>query len=49
MIDTVKTAGVGSGGFIVQFIEMVPDMVKVGVGIATIVYLAVKVKKEMGW
>ena len=29
MIDTLKTSCVGGGGFAVQFIEMVPDMVKV--------------------
>ena len=49
MLDTIKTAGVGSGGFIVQFMEMLPDMVKVAVGVATVVYLIVKIKKEMGW
>lgn len=49
MLDTLKTAAVGSGSFIMQFVGMVPDMVKVGVGIATILYLAVKIKKEMGW
>ena len=47
MIDTLKTAGVGGGGFAVQFIEMVPDMVKVLVGIMTAVYLGVKVYKEL--
>ena len=49
MLDTLKTAAVGSGSFIMQFVGMVPDMVKGGVGIATILYLAVKIKKEMGW
>ena len=49
MLDTLKTAAVGSGSFVMQFIGMIPDMVKVGVGIATIVYIVVKTKKEMGW
>ena len=49
MIDTIKTAGIGAGGFITQFVAMLPDMVKVAVGIATTVYLVVKIKKEMGW
>tara|TARA_Y100001963_G_C6660466_1_gene390189 strand:+ start:657 stop:806 length:150 start_codon:yes stop_codon:yes gene_type:complete len=49
MLDTLKTASVGAGGFGVQFMSMLPEMVKVAVGIATVVYLAVKIKKEMGW
>ncbi len=47
MIDTLKTAGVGGGGLCVQFMEMVPDLVKVCVGIMTIVYLGIKVYKEL--
>ena len=47
MLDTLKTAAVGSGSFVMQFIGMIPDIVKAGVGIATIVYLAVKIKKEI--
>jgi len=30
-----------------QFMAMVPDMVKVAVGVATVAYLIVKIKKEM--
>ena len=47
MIDTIKTCGIGSCGFGMQFMAMVPDMVKVAVGIATVAYLIVKIKKEM--
>ena len=47
MIDTLKTTGVGGGGLMVQFIDMVPDMVKVLVGIMTAVYLGVKIYKEL--
>ena len=32
-----------------QFMAMVPEIVKVAVGIATVGYLLVKIKKEMGW
>ena len=32
MIDTIKTAGIGAGGFIAQFMAMLPEMVKVAVG-----------------
>jgi len=48
MIDSIKTASVGVSGFGVQFISMLPEMVRVGVGLATIVYLIVKVYKELG-
>ena len=48
MIDTLKTAGVGVGGFGVQFMSMLPEMVRVGVGLATIVYIVIKVYKELG-
>ena len=47
MIDTLKTVSVGGGGLFVQFLDMVPEMVKVGVGVMTIVYLGVKVYKEL--
>ena len=47
MIDTIKTAGVGAGGFGVQFLVMLPDMVKIAVGIATFAYLVVKIYKEL--
>ena len=48
MIDTLKTAGVGAGGFGIQFVSMLPEMVKVAVGIATVVYIGVKIYKELG-
>ena len=47
MIDTLKTVGVGGGGFFVQFLDVVPEIVKVGVGVMTIIYLGVKVYKEL--
>ena len=47
MIDTLKTASVGAGGFGVQFLAMLPDMVKIAVGIATFAYLIVKIYKEL--
>ena len=47
MVDTLKTASVGAGGFMVQFISMVPEMVKVAVGVATLIYMILKIKKEL--
>ena len=42
MIDTLKTVGVGAGGFGVQFMSMLPEMVKVAVGIVTAAYMVLK-------
>tara|TARA_Y100000593_G_C4093822_1_gene229821 strand:+ start:14 stop:163 length:150 start_codon:yes stop_codon:yes gene_type:complete len=47
MVDSIKTAGVGAGGFGIQFMAMLPEMVKVGVGLATMAYLIIKVYKEI--
>jgi len=42
-IDTLKSVAVGSGGITIQFLDMLPDMVRVGVGIITIVYFGYKI------
>ena len=42
-IDTFKTAIIGSGGISIQFMDFLPEMVKVGVGIVTIVYFSYKI------
>ncbi len=47
MIDTLKTTSIGGGSFLMQFIEMVPEFVKVCVGLVTIVYLGIKIYKEL--
>jgi hypothetical protein len=47
MVDTLRTASVGAGGFGVQFMSMLPEMVRVAVGIATAAYLVVKIYKEL--
>ena len=36
--DTLKSAIIGSGGMSIQFMEIFPEMIRLGVGIATIVY-----------
>ena len=46
MIDTLKTASVGGGGLIVQFLDVVPELVKLGVGVLTMIYLGIKIYKE---
>ena len=47
MVDTLKTMSVGAGGFGVQFMSMLPEMVKVAVGIVTAVYMVLKIYKEL--
>ncbi len=42
-LDTLKSAIVGGGGITVQFMDFLPEIVKVGVGIATIVYFVYKI------
>ena len=47
MVDTLKTVSVGAGGFGVQFMSMLPEMVKMAVGIVTAAYMVVKIYKEL--
>ena len=48
--DTLKSAIIGSGGMSVQFIDMLPEIVRLGVGLITIVYFVYKIaliRKEL--
>jgi hypothetical protein len=47
VVDTLKTTGIGFGGFWVSLMEWLPDLVSLGVGILTIIYLIVKIKNEV--
>ena len=47
MADTLKTTIAGMGGFWVSMMDWLPDLISVGVGIATLVYLILKIKKEL--
>ena len=47
MLDTLKTASIGGASFIVQFLNFIPEFVRVLVGIVTIIYFIVKIKKEL--
>ena len=42
--DTLKSALIGGSGISVQFMDFLPDIVKVGVGIVTIVYFVYKIQ-----
>ena len=47
VIDTLKTSCAGVGGFALTFMEWIPDVVRLGIAIATLAYMIVKIKKEM--
>ena len=42
-VDTLKTVTIGGSGMAVQFMESLPEMVRVAAGIATIVYFMYKI------
>lgn len=42
-LDTLKSVAVGSGGITIQFLDMLPDMVRIGVGFVTIIYFGYKI------
>ena len=49
-IDTLKSAVIGSSGLGIQFMDFLPEIVKLGVGIVTIVYFLYKIallRKEL--
>jgi len=47
VVDTLKVASAGAGGFTVMCLEWLPEIVRVSVGVATLVYLMLKIKKEL--
>ena len=47
MIDTLKTSCAGVGGLALTFMEWLPDLVRLGIGIVTLVYVVVRLRKEM--
>ena len=46
-LETVKTTAAGMGGFYVSMMDWLPDIVSVAVGITTLIYLILKIKKEL--
>ena len=49
-LDTLKSVAVGSGGITFQFLDMISPIVRVGVGIVTIIYFGYKIallRKEL--
>ena len=47
MIDTLKTTGAGLGGFWISLWNWLPEIVSLSVGIATLIYLSIKIVKEL--
>tara|TARA_Y100001973_G_scaffold77864_1_gene114145 strand:- start:1667 stop:1831 length:165 start_codon:yes stop_codon:yes gene_type:complete len=49
-LDTLKSATIGGSSMAIQCIEILPDIVRLGVGIVTIVYFVYKIaliRKEL--
>ena len=47
MEDTLRTTAVGFSGQFISGLHILPDLISVLVGVATLVYLIIKIKKEM--
>ena len=47
MIDTLKTTSAGVGGFWLSMWQALPDIVSLAVGLATLVYMVIKINKEL--
>ena len=47
MIDTLKTEGIGLSWWWLSISGWLPELVSLGVGIATLVYLVIKIRKEL--
>ena len=47
MTDTLRTSATGIGGFWLSMWNWLPDVVSLSVGIATFVYMIVKIRKEL--
>ena len=47
MIDTLKTTGAGIGGWWLSISGWLPELISLSVGIATLLYLIIKIKKEL--
>ena len=47
ILDTLKTGGIGISGWWLSVSGWFPELVSLGVGIATLVYLIIKIRKEL--
>ena len=47
ILETLKTEGIGIGGWWLSISGWLPGLVSLCVGIATLIYLIIKIKKEL--
>ena len=47
MIDTLKTTGAGMGGWWLSISGWLPGLVSLSVGVAALIYLVIKIRKEL--
>ena len=47
ILDTLKTTGAGVSGWWLSISGWLPEVVSLGVGIATLLYLIIKIYKEL--
>ena len=47
MIDTLKTTGAGMSGWWLSISGWFPEVVSLSVGVATLIYLVIKISKEL--
>ena len=47
MIDTLRTEGIGISGWWLSISGWLPEVVSLGVGLATLIYLVIKIRKEL--
>ena len=47
IVDTLKTSGIGMGGWWLSISGWLPEVISLLVGIATLVYLTIKIGKEL--
>ena len=47
IIDTLKTTGAGMGGWWLSVNGWLPDLISLMIGIATLTYLIIKIRKQL--
>jgi len=47
MLDTLRTEGVGLSGWWISVSGWLPDVVSLAIGLATLTYLVIKIRKEL--
>jgi hypothetical protein len=47
ILDTLKTTGTGMGGWWLSISGWLPDIISLMVGVATLTYLVIKIRKEL--